>query len=287
MMTRTSIERGSQTALGKRFVELHKSDDLLLLPNAWDVASALLFADCGFPAIASTSAGIAYTTGLPDGEKISRERMMAEVGPIIRAVDLPVTVDLEGGYGRRPGDVARTIELAVDAGAVGANIEDSTKGDPTDKGKPLFDLSLAIERLQAARDAADSTSVPFVLNARVDGFLKLGPGPKVLEDTIRRGNAYASAGASCVFVPGVVDIETIAILTREIAAPINILAWEGIPTIAKLKAAGVKRVSLGATLFRAAYSAAAAVAREARQSGTFRFNADMIPGAEFGRLFVR
>ena len=287
MMAKTETERSRQAELGKTFVGLHKSDDLLLVPNAWDVSSALLFADCGFPAIATTSAGIAYTTGLPDGEKISRERMLAAVGPIIRSVDLPVTVDLEGGYGRRPGDVARTIELALDAGAVGANIEDSTKDDPADKGRPLFEMSLAIERLQAAREAVISTSVPFVLNARVDGFLTMGSGPKVLEDTIQRGNAYALAGASCVFVPGVVDLDTITVLAREIAAPVNILAWEGIPTIAELKAAGVKRVSLGATLFRAAYSAAARVAREASRNGIFRFDADMIPGAEFGRLFSR
>jgi 2-methylisocitrate lyase-like PEP mutase family enzyme len=258
-----------QAEKAKQFARMHQGPEILILPNAWDVGSALLFARLGFQAIATSSAGIAYSRGILDGERIARDEMLAVVRAIAGAVDLPVTTDLEGGYGREPEAVAETIRLAIKAGAVGANIEDSTKGDTRDTGKLLFDIELATQRYRAAKEAAKSSGISFVLNARVDSFLRLGTGREVAADSIRRGNAYREAGADCIFVPGVTDRETIALLAREIKAPINILTGPGIPSAEELGAMGVRRVSFGASLFRAAYSEAVRVAREMRERGLY------------------
>jgi len=253
----------------QRFLDLHRGPNVLVLPNAWDVASALMLSRLGFPAIATTSAGIGFTRGYVDGEHIPREETIAVVRMIASIVDIPVTADVEAGYGRDPAVVAETIRQAIGAGAVGANVEDSTKGDLKDKGRPLFDLDFAVERYRAARAAADSIGIPFVLNARIDCFLCMGKGPEVASETISRGNAYVEAGANCVFVPGVTSPETIGLLAKEIGAPINVLAAPGIPTIKELRDLGVARLTFGSSLARAAYSEAVRVAKEARDHGTF------------------
>ncbi|OGC90064.1 MAG: hypothetical protein A2W25_15620, partial [candidate division Zixibacteria bacterium RBG_16_53_22] len=263
-----------QAEKAKQFSRMHQGPGLFILPNAWDVGSALLFAGLGYRAIATSSAGIAYSRGILDGEQIARDEMLKVVRAIVEAVDLPITADLEGGYGRDPEIVAETIKLAIEAGAVGVNIEDSTKGDPRDAGKLLFDIKLATDRYRAATEEADSSGIPFVLNARIDCFLRLGNGPEVSADTIRRGNAYREAGADCIFVPGVTDRATIALLVREIKAPINILAGPGIPSAEELGTLGVRRLSFGASLFRAAYSEAVRVAREMRERGLYAINPD-------------
>ncbi|MGB8295046.1 MAG: isocitrate lyase/phosphoenolpyruvate mutase family protein [Polyangia bacterium] len=203
----------------QRFLDLHHGPDVLVLPNAWDVASALLLCRQGFPAIATTSAGIAFSRGYVDGERISREEAMEAVRAMVAHVDVPVSADMEAGYGRDPAVVAETVHQAIGAGVVGGNLEDSSKGDEKDKGRPLFDLDFAVERCRAAREAADSCGIPFVLNARVDCYLCLGNGPQVAAAAIRRGNAYIEAGATCVFIPGVTSAEEIGILAKEIAAP--------------------------------------------------------------------
>ena len=275
-----------QAEKAKQFARMHQGPEILILPNAWDVGSALLFARLGFQAIATSSAGIAYSRGILDGERIARDEMLAVVRAIAGAVDLPVTTDLEGGYGREPEAVAETIRLAIKAGAVGANIEDSTKGDTRDTGKLLFDIELATQRYRAAKEAAKSSGISFVLNARVDSFLRLGTGREVAADSIRRGNAYREAGADCIFVPGVTDRETIALLAREIKAPINILTGPGIPSAEELGAMGVRRVSFGASLFRAAYSEAVRVAREMRERGLYTINPDTMTNKMMNEAFA-
>jgi 2-methylisocitrate lyase-like PEP mutase family enzyme len=197
------MESQEQRARGEKFRSLHAGPDLLLLPNAWDGGSAVLMEKAGFQAIATTSSGIAFAQGRPDGERIGRARMLEVVARIAERVSIPVSADLETGYGDSPEDVAETIRQAIAAGAVGANVEDGT----TDGTAPLLPLEHAAERLRAARAAADAGGVPFVLNGRTDPYLRLreaSPEERFAE-TVRRAHAYQEAGADCIFVPGVAD----------------------------------------------------------------------------------
>ncbi len=202
------------------FRTMHRGARILVLPNAWDVASARIFEQAGFGAIATTSAGIAFTLGYPDGQKISRVEMLARVGRIAKAVKVPVTADVEGGYGDRPEDAARTAREVVEAGAVGMNLEDATK----DADHPLVELSLQVEKIRAVREAALKTGVLIVLNARTDVYLlEVGPSEKRYDETVRRLLSFRDAGADCVFVPGLRDAEIIARLVRDVKCPLNIL----------------------------------------------------------------
>ncbi len=196
--------------------QLHTAGPLLVLPNAWDAASARIFERAGFPALATTSAGIAYAQGYADGERISRAEMLAVVARIAARVALPVTADMEAGYGRAPEAVAETVRGVIAAGAVGMNLEDSREED----GGALLDFPLAVERVRAARAAAGAAGVAIVLNARTDAFHAGGPG---IAEAVRRGNAFREAGADSVFVPFVADRDTIGRLVKEIAAPLNVL----------------------------------------------------------------
>ena len=211
--------------------DLHTAPDILVLPNAWDAGSARIFAQAGFPAIATTSSGIAHAHGLPDGERVHRDVMLAAVERIANAVHVPVTADLESGYGEAPDDVAATIQAAVRAGAVGCNLEDRTR----DPGHPLFDRSRAAERIAAAHAGAAAAGVPMVINARTDVYL-LGTAfaSDPFPETVARGFAYREAGADCIFVPGVREAGLIAKLVRAIDAPVNILARPGSPTVGEL-----------------------------------------------------
>lgn len=276
-MTDESLKSKAET-----FLALHTDPKILVLPNAWDVTSALILAQAGFPAIASTSAGVAFARGYPDGERISRDEMLAEVAAMATRVDTPVTADLESGYGDRPEDVAETVRRAIDAGAVGCNIEDSTKGGEDF----LFDFSLSVERIQAGREAADAAGIPFVINARTDGFLRMGRGAGVLDDAIRRANAYHEAGARCLFIPGVADGQTIGRLARDIPGPINILASAKAPPVSELEALGVARLSVGGGFARAAYTAARRAAEELRDRGTFDYIEDAYTNADLNTLLA-
>ena len=208
-------------AKARRLLELHAGPDVLVMANAWDVISAVILADMGFPAIATTSAGIAFARGYPDGQRIPRHEMIGEIERIARAVDIPLTADLESGYGDKPEDVAETISLALAAGAVGANIEDSYPDHPDRQYEPAE----AVERIQAARAAADGLGVHLVINARCDNFLPGRPrSTELIADAVERLNAYKLAGADCLFTPWVGDAETIAVLVRELDGPLNILA---------------------------------------------------------------
>ncbi len=260
---------------------LHEGPDILVLPNAWDVISAVILADMGFPAIATTSAGIAFARGYPDGQRIPRDEMIGEVERIVRAVDIPVTADLESGYGETPEAVAETISFAITAGAVGANIEDSYPDHPDQQ----YEIGEAVERIQAARAAADAAGVPFVINARCDHFL---PGRErnveLTEDAVQRLNAYKKAGAGCLFTPWVGDAETISQLVRELDGPLNILAGPDTAPIQELKTLGVRRVSTGGGLYRSCLGTLRNAARELQGPGTFTYTNGAISHASVDKL---
>lgn len=233
-----------------------------VLPNAWDAGSARILEQVGFPAIATTSAGIAWSLGIPDGGALGRETMLEHIARIVAAVDVPVTADLEAGYGATADEVGRTFAAAADLGAVGANIEDAFEGE-------LFDIDEATERVAAARAAAPSGT--FVLNARTDAYF-VGTSDDPFEETVERANRYLDAGADCIFVPGVVDAEAIGRLAATVPGPLNIVAGLAnaidAPTLFSL---GVRRISLGGSLARAMLTQLERAGRELRETGTLSF----------------
>ncbi|HYT81885.1 MAG TPA: isocitrate lyase/phosphoenolpyruvate mutase family protein [Gemmatimonadales bacterium] len=261
----------------------HTAGPLLVLPNAWDAASARVFVEAGFPALATTSAGVAFSLGYADGERISRAEMLAAVARITARVAVPVTADLEAGYGAAPEAVAETARGAIAAGAVGMNLEDAREED----GGALLDFALAVARVRAARDAADGAGVPLVLNARTDAFHPGALAPdRQLAEAVRRGNAFRDAGADCVFVPFVGDSDTIERLVKEIAAPLNILGGPNAPTLRELEALGVRRVTFGSAPMRATLGLVRRMAREWKEKGTYgTLEAYGIPFAELQQLF--
>ena len=254
-----------------------------MLPNAWDAASARIFEDAGFPAVATSSAGVAFSLGYPDGEKISREEALVAVQRIAAAVEVPVTADLEAGFGGTPEEVADTARSAIVAGAVGMNLEDGIDGRP----EYIADLGRQKEIIRAVLDAAARAGVPFVLNARTDIFLNgIGPAESRLARAIDRLNAYRETGAQSLFAPGVKDRETIAQLARGVAGPLNILATVGTPPVAELQQLGVARVSIGSGPMRATMAFLSRLAREIREEGAFTLMTEgTIPYAEANRLF--
>ena len=238
----------------------------LLLPNVWDVASARILEESGFSALATTSAGVAFSLGYPDGQRISREEMLARVARIAKAVKVPVTADAEAGYGDRPEDAARTAREVIEAGAVGMNLEDGTE----DSAHPLVELALQLEKIRAVREAALKSGVLLVLNARTDVYLaQVGAAETRYDETLRRAVAFRDAGADCVFVPGLKDVETIARLVRDVKCPVNILAGPGSPPVPELQKNGVARVSLGSGPMRATLGLLKRIAEELRTSGTY------------------
>jgi 2-methylisocitrate lyase-like PEP mutase family enzyme len=254
----------TQVEKAERLLKLHQ-DGGLLLPNAWDVASARLFEEAGFPAIATTSAGVAFSLGYADGQLISRDEMLEVVGRIAAAVAVPVTADVEAGYGPTPEDVAATLRGVIDAGAVGVNLEDNTG-----RGNPLYPVEAQVERLRAARKAADQAGVHVVINARTDTYLyQIGAAETRFDDTITRAKAYLEAGADSIFVPGVVDAPTIQKLVGAIPAPLNILAGPGAPPAPELFGMGVARISLGGGIMRTTMGLIHAIAKELREQGTY------------------
>ncbi|OQA43667.1 MAG: Carboxyvinyl-carboxyphosphonate phosphorylmutase [Chloroflexi bacterium ADurb.Bin325] len=282
MDTHPVANKEEQRRKAEQFRGLHRGARILVLPNAWDAASAKVFERAGFPAVATTSAGIANAYGYPDGEVMPRAEMLEAVGRIARAVALPVTADMEMGFGHTPDEIAETARLTLEAGAVGLNLEDGTR----DESRPLADLALQVERIRAVRQAAEQFGVPLVINARTDVYLRLDrQDPTRLAQAIERGNAYRAAGADCIFAFGVGDRQTIAALVREIAAPINILAHYGGPTIAELEELGVARVTFGSTPMRATMSLVGRIAEELKQAGTYSFGQGVVSYAEVNSYF--
>lgn len=258
---------------------LHHGPEPLLLLNAWDAASARVVESLGFPAIATTSSGVANALGYADGERLSREEMLAAVARMVRAVAVPVTADLEAGYGAGTQAVAATVRAAVSAGAAGCNLEDARNG-------ALLPLKEALARVQAARAAAEAAGVPLVINARTDAF---HPGyfqGDACAEAVRRANAYREAGADCLFLPFVSDAATIGRLVKAVHGPVNILAGANTPPLAELKKLGVARVSVGGALARAALTAIRQVAEELQATGSFGFASRIISHAEMHALLT-
>ena len=269
------------------FAALHRARPGFIMPNAWDVGSALVLAASGFSAIGTTSAGIAFSLGKQDYAVtdarlgVSRDDMLKRMAEIAAAVDVPVNGDLEAGYGDAPETVAATVRAAIEAGLAGGNIEDKRPIEPR-----LYDQALAVERIRAAREAIDAMQSDFVLTARSDAIQWSGNG---LPEAIERANRYREAGADCLFTPGVSDMASIAALVREIDGPLNMVMGLGNATgnAHEWLAAGVQRISLGGSIARAALGFVRRSAREVLDHGTISFAETQIPHSELNALFAR
>ena len=255
----------SQGEKAARFQALHDRPGAFVIPNPWDAGSARILAGLGFEALATSSGAAAGTLGRRDGQ-VTREEALAHARAIVAATDLPVSADLEKGFGDAPAVAAETIRLAAEAGLVGGSIEDATG----DKNKPLYDLGLAAERVAAAAEAARALPFPFMLTARAENYLRGNPN---LDDTIKRLQAFEKAGADVLFAPGLPDLAAVRAVCSAVSKPVNFMV--GIKgksfTVAELTAAGVKRISLATSLYRAAMSRLLEVAREVKDKGTFGY----------------
>lgn len=275
----------SQRDRAAHFRQVHHENLPLVLPNAWDAASARVIELAGAKAIATSSAGVSWAYGHRDGEKLQREEMIQMVRYIVQAVGVPVTADVESGYGTgSPQDVAETVRAVIAAGAVGVNLEDSPGRD----GERLMAPEVHAERIRAAREAAQAAGGDLVINARTDPYLlQVGAPETRFDEAVRRARIYREAGADCIFVPGVIDAEAIAALVQDIGGPVNVLAFPGVPTIQELGKLGVARVSLGAGVARAALSAAQRVAREVLEQGTYQALEHNLSSVDINGMFTR
>ncbi|MEZ5099275.1 MAG: isocitrate lyase/phosphoenolpyruvate mutase family protein [Thermoleophilia bacterium] len=272
-------------ARAERLLDLHRGPRLLVLPNAWDAASARAFA--AHPrcvALATSSAGCAAVLGYPDGELVPRDDMLDLVARIVRAVDVPVPADLEAGYGDRPDDAAETAIAALAAGAVGMNLEDG-RAHPHAASGPLVPVAAHAAKVGAVREAALRLGVPFVLNARVDAYIREAGEPAGrFEETVTRANAYLRAGADSIFVPAVTDAETIGRLAAAVDGPLNVLGAPTTPPVAELERLGVRRLTVGSGPHRATLAQTARMASALLDDGTLGFLADSLPFADAQRL---
>ncbi len=270
----------TQLDRARRFRALHDAPDAFVIANAWDAGSAKLLASLGFKALATSSGAQAGILGRVDG-KVNREEALAHAKAIVEATDLPVSADLENGFGDTPADAARTIALAASIGLVGGSIEDAS-GDPS---RPLYDPIHAAERIAAAVQAARSCGFPFLLTARAENYLRGNPD---LDDTISRLVAFEKAGADVLMAPGLPDLDAVRAVCAAVTKPVNFMA--GIKgrsfTVAELAAAGVKRISLATSLFRAAMTGLLTAATEVREHGTFGYLDGTIPTPDWNRLMT-
>src|SRR5208282_5098239 len=272
-----------QTGKAIQFRQLHRGPGTLILPNVWDVASARIFEDAGFPAIATTSAGIAFSLGYPDGQRILRGEMMARIARITRAVNVPVTADVEAGYGSTPEDAANTTRELIEAGVVGMNLEDASGR----RDQPLSSLELAVDKVRAAREAAVQLRAQIVINARTDIYLLPGSNPDTdYSEAVRRLVAFRDAGADCVFAPGLKNAETIGRLVKVVECPLNILAGPGTPSIPELERLGVARVSVGSGPMRATLGLLRRLAEELKTTGTYATLEGALPYPETNKLLA-
>jgi len=254
----------------KTFRALHERDGAFIIPNPWDVGTACILASLGFEALATTSAGMAFALGLKDGA-VSKELVLDHCRDIVGATDLPVSADLEQGFGPTPDDVAETIRLAAVTGLAGCSIEDYTQRDDD----PIYEFDLAVERIAAAVAAKQELPNDFVLTARSENFLR---GRPELDDTVRRLQAFETAGADVLYAPGLRDLDTIRTVCEAVTKPLNVLM--GMPGtnfgLAELADAGVKRISVGSALSRAALGSFVRAALEMKEYGTFAFASDAL-----------
>ncbi|MER6374326.1 isocitrate lyase/PEP mutase family protein [Streptomyces mirabilis] len=266
-----------ETALA--FRALHIPGRPLVLPNAWDTASARLVEEAGAAAVATTSAGLAWDLGTADGDRLDRDRALGAVARVAAAVRVPVSADIESGYAKDAAGVGDTVRAVLAAGAVGVNIEDALYGreggggegddgeDAGDGGRgPLRPVAEQAERIAAARAAADAAGVPLFINARIDTVLRGAGG---VEETLERAAAFLAAGADGIFVPGVVDPGTVKSLVAGVEGPLNVLAGPGAPSVAELAALGVARISTGSSIAQAAHAVVRRAARELLSAGTY------------------
>lgn len=268
----------TQLEKAKRFRALHESNETFVMPNPWDAASARLLSGLGFPALATSSLACAVALGRRD-HQVTRDEALAHARAIVEATELPVSADLEHGFGESPAEVAETIRLAAEAGLVGGSIEDST----TDSARPIFEHSQAVDRISATVAAARAHPFPFVLTARAENFLHGNPD---LEDTIRRLQAYERAGADVLFAPGLPTLDAVRAVCAALSKPVSFMC--GLPgktfSVAELSAAGVRRISVGPSLHRAAIAGLLDAAREIKTSGTFGYLQKLPTGPEVYRL---
>jgi 2-methylisocitrate lyase-like PEP mutase family enzyme len=267
----------TQTQKAERFQALHQRPGAFIIPNPWDAGTARILEALGFEALTTTSAGLAFTLGRRDGANlVSRDETLANARAIAEATDLPVAADLENGFGDAPEAARETIRLAGErAGLVGGSIEDSS-GDPR---KPIYDFQHAVERISAAIEAARALPFPFVLVARAENFIRGRPD---LDDTIRRLQAFEAAGADALFAPGLTKAEEIRTVCQSVKRPVNVIMGlkSGSFSVSELAALGVKRISVGSALSRAALGAFLRAAKEMKERGTFEFAKEAIPFAD-------
>ena len=267
------------TDRGRAFRQLHESG-CFVSPNPWDVGSARALAGLGFKALATTSAGFAWSLGRLDNH-VTLQEVLAHLRAVALSVEVPVNADFEGGFATAPAEVAANVRAATGTGIAGLSIEDST-GDPA---QPLFDFRLAVERVEAARSAIDESGTGVVLTGRSEGFIAGRPD---LDETLRRLTAYAAAGADCLYAPGIRTPEEIAAVVKAVAPkPVNVLVGGDFTTVADLAHAGVRRISVGGALARSAWTGFLQAAREIAEHGTFAGLARAIPFAELERLLAQ
>lgn len=273
----------NQSTLVGHFRQLHAKKPLIL-PNAWDAASARVIEAAGAPAIATTSAGVSWSFGRADGQKLRREEMLQVIGNIVRSVKVPVSADVESGYGSGSAkDVAETVQALISLGVAGINIEDS----PGHDGQILLAPEEHAERIRIARQTATSMGGDLLINARTDVYLfQVGDVKARLSAAVERARLYRRAGADCVFVPGVVDIRTIAELVKGIEGPLNIMAMPGAPSAKQLGEIGVARVSVGPWIAQAALATAQRAASELLDQGTYTSLEASLPFAELNAMFA-
>lgn len=265
-----------QSAKGAAFKALHERQGIFVIPNPWDGASTRLLASMGFEALTTTSAGVAFALGKPDGEgKVTLDEALANAKIIVDCTDLPVAADLENGYGDRPEDAAEAIRRAAEVGLVGASIEDAT-GRMDER---IYDFGLAVERVAAAAEAARALPFPFQFVARAENYLH---GVKDFDGTLRRLQAYEKAGADVLFAPGLPGLDAIRTVCREVGKPVNVVQgfMGGTFTLAELEAAGVRRVSTGGSFYRAALTGLRAAAREVMDKGSFEYSKSIMTTAD-------
>ena len=275
----------SQAKKAEQLRNLHHGPRILTLANAWDVISARIVEELGFPAVATTSAGIAAVLGYPDGQRTPRKEMLEFVARIARAVSVPVTADMEAGYCTTPSEMAEMAREVVAAGAVGLNLEDVIGDDESSQ----VEIELQAEKIAAVRHASASAGVSLVINARTDVYLMpIGPAETRFERTVERLRAYRKAGADCVFAPGIRDAETIGKLVRAVDAPLNILLQPGGPSVAKLEKLGVARASIGSGTMRVALGTARTVCKALLEYHDHtEFYAEAVSYDEVNRLLGR
>ena len=278
--------KNNQKTLAEEFLKLHHEPQILLLPNAWDVVTTKIYEQLGFRAIGTTSAGIAATLGYPDGEVMTLEENLSVVKRIIKSTNLPVSVDIEGGYSSNIEGAVKAADAALEIGAVGVNLEDSTG----DNNNPFFDVSEVVERIKGIRSMAEVREIQLVINLRTDVYMLSEDDPRIkFRHTVERANIFKEAGANCIFVPdmGNLNEKIIKEFVKEIDAPLNIIAADNIPPVQKLEEIGVARLSFGPRPMRAMLALLVRMKKELLEKGTYEImSSDMLSYSEINKILI-